>query len=173
MGEQFTRWTIRLALLLAVGALVRAKVQTPQGESTNRSIWPSTRVLWTAACLFYLAHVACAFHFVHGWSQAAAYRQTALTTAAFTGIDWGGGLYFNYLFSLLWLGDVLWWWLWPASFSGRAGWVATAWHGFFAFMAFNGAVVFAEQVSRLFGLALAAIALAAVLGRRKPVQAAE
>jgi hypothetical protein len=51
-------------------------------------------------------HVLAAFHFEHDWSHSAALKHTAQQTARLTGIDWGGGLYFNYVFLLLWLVDV-------------------------------------------------------------------
>jgi hypothetical protein len=152
MGELATRWTIRLALSLAVLAVWSAA--TAASESRGRR----TRALWTAACGCYLAHVACAFQFYHQWSHAAAYRRTALDTAALAGLDWGGGLYVNYLFTLLWTGDVAWWWLAEDSYLRRPACLSWVWHASFAFIAFNGAVVFAKGPAMWFGLVASGLA---------------
>ncbi|HEV3005325.1 MAG TPA: hypothetical protein VGX78_12740, partial [Pirellulales bacterium] len=103
-GELATRWTVRLALAgYFLGGALRAENRTPRGRLIGR-------IAWTLGCLFYLAHIACAFHVYHGWSHAAAYRHTAEQTAALTGWNWGGGIYFNYLFTVVWLADAIAWW---------------------------------------------------------------
>jgi hypothetical protein len=66
-------------------------------------IW---RAAWTAGCITLGIHVLTAMHFEHGWSHAGALRHTARQTLEVTGIDWGGGLYFNYGLLLLWTIDV-------------------------------------------------------------------
>jgi hypothetical protein len=146
LGEALTRWTIRFALALAVAALGARIAQW------NRP----ARLAWTAGCLIYLAHVLFAFHFYHDWSHAAAYEATARDTAAVFGLDWGGGLYFNYAFTLIWIVDAVWWWVHPASYEARPRWVNAAVYGFFVFMAFNGAVVFASGPMRWISLVLCA-----------------
>src|SRR5436190_19630563 len=104
----------------------------------------AARWLNTAGCAAFLAHVAAAFHFYHHWSHAAAYADTARQTAEFSGWNWGGGLYLNYLFAVLWLGEVIWSWVSPASYVDRSRAISRAIRGFFIFMIFNGAVVFAR-----------------------------
>ena len=52
-----------------------------------------------------LAHFALAFHLRYGWSQAAAVRETARQTAETFGLDWGGGVFVNYLFAIVWTID--------------------------------------------------------------------
>src|SRR6266849_9648535 len=146
LGDALTRWTIRVALALAVAALA-ARI-----GHRNRS----ARLAWTVGCLAYLAHIVCAFHFYHDWSHSHAYAATARDTAAEFGLDWGGGLYFNYAFTLVWIVDVLWWWVHPATYETRPRWVNVAVYGFFVFMAFNGAVVFASNPIRWFSLAVCA-----------------
>jgi len=144
LGEALTRWTIRLALALAVAALMARLAHR------NRA----ARLAWTAGCLLYLMHVASAFQFYHHWSHAAAYEATARDTAARFGLDWGGGLYFNYVFTVLWVTDVVWWWLGPRRYEARLAWVHVAVYGYFGFMAFNGAVVFASGQTRWVSLAV-------------------
>jgi hypothetical protein len=99
-----------------------------------------------------------AFQFVHQWSQDDAYAHTARETAAKVGIDWGGGLYINYVFIVLWAGDVAWWWLGPASYRRRPRFVAVLLHAFLAFILFNATVIFKEGWLRYAALA-ATIAL--------------
>ena len=146
-GELLTRLSIWLALVAyAVGAgmWLRARGRIPWME---RARWT-----WTVGCGFFLVHVVCAFAYYHHWSHTAAYRETARQTGELTGWPWGGGLYFNYLFAVAWLADVLWWWLAPASFARRSPRLNALWHGFFFFMVFNGAIVFGHGPVRWLGV---------------------
>src|SRR5437867_232780 len=106
LGELLTRATVWVALTLyATGEMVRLSArERPRWETVAR--W-----LWTGGCLAYLAHAAAAFEFFHAWSHAAAYADTARQTEAKFGLHWGGGLWFNYFFTGIWLADVLWWWI--------------------------------------------------------------
>lgn len=126
----------------------------------------SARLAWTVACAFYLIHVWAAFQFDHGWSHTAAYEHTAVQTAHVTGIRWGGGLYFNYLFTIVWIADVLWWWRGLTLYRDRPAWVSASIHWFFAFMFFNATVVFATGFVRWVGVA-ATLALGAMAIRRR------
>src|SRR5262245_23179114 len=107
-GDSLTRGTIWLALGCAAAMAVEAMLcqQRPRDERLAR--W-----LWTLGCAAYLGHVLAAFHFYHHWSHAAASRETARQTTETIGITWAGGIYFNYLFTALWLADVVWWWANP------------------------------------------------------------
>ena len=140
-----TIWTVRISFLLYVAALA-LMLADKRGA----------RVVWAAGFLAYLAHVAAAFHYFHHWSHAAAYQETARQTEELFGFAFGGGLYFNYAFTVVWGADVL--------FRFGSRWAAAAVHGFLAFMFFNGTVVFAQGWSRWAGVA--ATALLAVLWRR-------
>jgi hypothetical protein len=142
VGELLTRWTVRVALAFYVAGLA-SRCFSPR--------W--SRPAWTAGCVCYLLHVACAFEYYHHWSHADAYEFTARQTAAVVGLDWGGGLYANYAFTLLWLADVVWWWLRHASYLSRPRWIDVVVHGYLGFIAFNATVVFAQGWSRWFGIA--------------------
>src|SRR5437016_5284995 len=106
-GEWLTKGTIWLALCF-YGMGAAGLLASGHPARLNRARWT-----WTFACTLFLAHVICAFSYYHAWSHAAAYRETARQTAELTGWQWGGGLYLNYLVALVWLADVLWWWLAP------------------------------------------------------------
>jgi hypothetical protein len=146
-----TLWTIRAACLFYAIALA----------AWILSRHPAARVFWTLGLVCYLGHVAAAFSTHYGWSHQAAYESTARQTADLFRIRWGGGLYFNYAFTGIWAGDVLWIWLNPANYRARPRWIGIAIHSFMAFMVFNGAVVFASGWTRWFGFA--AITLLAIL----------
>ncbi len=133
-----TLWTVRLACLFYFAALA--------AWITGRR--DRARAAWTAGLSFYLLHAAAAFSFHHHWSHAAAYRETARQTAELFGFDWGGGLYFNYVFTAVWMADAGWLWRRPHSYYGRARWISAAVHGFLAFMVVNGAIVFASAPMR-------------------------
>jgi hypothetical protein len=129
------------------------------------------RLLWTAAALLTVAHAAAAFHGRHNWSHAAAYRDTAVQTAAVTGLHWGGGLFVNYAFLLVWTADVAWSWLSPHSYRRRPAILSAGIHAFVFFMFANGAVVFATGPIRLLGLAAMLAVAWAWYGRRiEPTQ---
>src|SRR5438876_3113025 len=101
VNEWLTRGAVWLALSLYVGGEVAQTFSRGQ-QSRVLSRWLSS-----VGCAAFGVHVACAFQFYHNWSHAAAYAETARQTAEFTGWKWGGGIYINYLFALVWLGEVV------------------------------------------------------------------
>lgn len=148
-GDFLTRLFIWLALIayaLASGMLLLS------GEHPGWRL--RARLVWTFGCASFLIHVLCAFAYFHHWSHAEAYRETARQTAALTGWQWGGGIYFNDAFAAAWLADVLWWWRAPVSFDRRPRWLTTTWHVFFFFMFFNGSIVFGHGPVRVLGIAI-------------------
>ncbi len=148
-GELFTRLTIWLALSgYACGAIIHF-VRRENLRWQARARWA-----WTLGCLGMLAHVACAFHVYHNWSQTSAYRETARQTAEVFNFNWGGGLYINYAFIAAWVLDVIWWWRGLAAYNRRPRYVVLAWQGFFLFMVFNATVVFKTGVLRWLGIVL-------------------
>lgn len=106
---------------------------------------PSSGVafFWTAGVVGLVAHMVCAFHFLHHWSHLAALKHTALRTFEVTGWSWAGGLYINYVFLLFWIWEAV--RLWRESL-GLSPVASLRWrrlvHGVFLFMMFNATVVF-------------------------------
>ena len=148
-GDLLTRGTIWLALVLyAVGEAGRLRMRADPALER----W--ARWAWTLGGLAYLLHVAAAFHYVHGWSHALAYADTARQTEGLLGLNWGGGIYFNYIFTAIWLADIAWWWLAHESFWRRPLVVERSLQLFFLFMVFNAAVVFPTGPVRWLGLAI-------------------
>lgn len=161
IAEWFTRGTIWLALSLYVAAevVIASKFSAPG----------CTAARWLNAfgVAAFAAHVACAFHFFHQWSHTAAYADTARQTAEFSGWNWGGGLYLNYLFGLVWLSELFWSVSSPTTHGQRSRWIGWLIRSFFMFMIFNGAVVFAHSVMRWYGLVLCTLLATSWWWRRK------
>ncbi len=152
MGELLIDWTIRLSLLAWWAASVLTVLRHGRG-------WPAThrtaRTLWTGGVVLFVAHVLAAFHFVHGWSHAAAVEQTAQEVAShpWLGFRFGAGVYVNETFGVVWLADVVWWWVAPASRDRRPAALTAALHALFVVMVFSGAVVFERGTVRWVTLA--------------------
>ena len=140
-------WLIRGSVWLALSFYVA-------GELAGAKSWSVARWLSTLGCAAFLVHIAGAFHFHHQWSHATAYADTARQTEQFTGWNWGGGLYINYLYALVWLGEILWSWANAGSYLQRRAWATWMVRGFFLFMMFNGAVAFVRGNIRWYGLIL-------------------
>ena len=155
-----TLWTVRLGLIFYFSAVMLWTVSRARPR-----LVPPTRLLWSIACALNIAHVLAAFHVHHGWSHAAAYEHTAQRTEALLGLDWGGGVYFNYLFVFVWTADVTWWWLSPGSYRSRARWIRfahLATHSYLFFIVLNATVIFETGRVRTFG-ALGCLALLTTL----------
>lgn len=152
-GALLTVWTIRLGLVAYFAALADLLLAPDQRRA---------RLWWTLGCLACWAHIGLAMHFVHHWDHAAVYEDTARQTREVVGLDWGGGIYINYLFALAWLADVAWWWLAPLSRAARGRWLAWLLHGFLAFIIFNATIVFKDGAIRW--ATIAACACLLVLG---------
>jgi hypothetical protein len=144
LGHLLTIWTIRLALACYVAYLAGLLVN---GWPER---WPGIgRWIWTIGCAFFVAHVVAAFQFEHHWSNRAAVAETARQTRDLLGVAFGEGIYFSYLFLMVWVADVVYWWLrGHAAYWGRRGWLGGLVHGYLGFIAFNGAIVFEGGIVR-------------------------
>ncbi len=157
MGHLLTIWTIRLAMVFYATVLA--------GCLTGRLSARRQRSLWTIGFSFFFAHLVCAFHFYHHWSNQLAVADTARQTKELMNWEFGEGIYFSYLFGLLWMADVLWSWCGFHSYSRRPRWLTLSIHGYLFFIAFNGVVVFENGPIRIAGVAVCLI-LAALAWRR-------
>ncbi|MEI7702468.1 MAG: hypothetical protein WCK86_21930 [Planctomycetia bacterium] len=144
--------TVRLALL-CYAACVTLQLMNCHGARWRFVL----RGLWTTGALLFVAHVLAAFHFAHHWNHQAAIQSTAEQTKELIGWAFGEGLYFSYLFVLLWLADVVWYWVSPVSYESRSLRVKLLLHGYLFFIAFNGAVVFESGVTRPVGVLLSTL----------------
>ena len=149
--------------------MILATVAWAAGETLMRRRAVSDRVaraIWTAGVALALIHVVLAFELVYGWNHEAAVAATVKQAADRFGMGWRVGIYVNYVFLALWLGDVCWWWLAPVSRASRSLRFETARLVFFVFMFVNGAVIFASGIGRVVGIVSVSIVLLAWATRR-------
>ena len=135
-------WTIRAALML----LWLAWWQEIRGQA------PRAKKFYVAGWLVYVAHVAAAFHFEHHWNHSEAVRHTAEASLRVTGVAAGFGIYFNHLFTLVWLYVAV-------SSSTERLRIRRAAQAYLLFMVVQGAVVFAPPL-----VAVVAAAMLVALG---------
>ena len=156
LGELLTRSTIWITIVLYTFGLVVMAISSTSGRQSQRD--SVARIVWTVAGLSLIAHVACAFHFYHNWSHESAYRETARQTNEVVGLNWGGGLFINYLFTISWIIDLAWWWRSGVDSYRQRPWpLVAAWHGFLIFIIFNATVIFTESTVRWVGLCICLI----------------
>ena len=155
-----TVWSIRLALLLFSLAVIARLCRVGRKVSENGGGWKEIRAIWVTGCLLAVVHVLAVFGYVMNWSHQAAIEDTTQRTRQLIGLSFGGGVYFNYAFLLIWICDAMWWCRWPDHYLRRS----LSWDvlviGYLWFIAFNSAVVFESGVIRWLGLA-ASVAIAA------------
>ena len=154
MGDLLTRVTIWLALALYAASQVARRRSA--ARTSGAGLW-----LLTFGWGLYIAHVLLAFDLHYDWSHAMAYAETATLTEALTGWRWGGGLYVNHLFSVVWGLEACWWRWAPESYERRAHEAELAMRVFFLFMIVNGAVVFVSGPQRWLGVAIVGVLLVA------------
>jgi hypothetical protein len=151
MGDLLTRNTVRLALgwyALALCLMMRLDADDWSAETTTGKL---ARWCWTWALVTFLVHLMMAFHFYHHWSHADAFERTRRIAGA------GEGIYASYLFTWLWLADVIVWWAWPERYASRPAWVDRGLHVFMLFIVFNSMIVFETGPIRWAGFALFAV----------------
>jgi hypothetical protein len=120
----------------------------------------AARIAWTGGAVLMVVHAAAAFALLYEGSHATAVAATARQTAALTGIDSAGGLYVNYAFLAVWVGDAAWWWAAPAGYAARSRILVAGLRTVFLFMFVNGAVVFADGWMQRLGTIAVAVAAA-------------
>lgn len=135
-GHSLIAWTVRACVVLYALAVRQYVFHGVKNPAANPSVY---RTHWTLAWLLCVLHVVCAFHFKHGWSHGAALTHTATVTERGVGINWGGGLYFNYLFLIWWGMDVL------RLHRRLTTWSSPSLHVVSAFMMINATVVFGPR----------------------------
>jgi len=151
-GEFLTRTTIWITIAAYTFGCVSFAL-------TGRKFrWDAAaRVAWTIGCASLISHMIFAFQFYHGWSHESAYRDTARQTEEVVGLNWGGGLFINYVLLIAWVVDITWWWLSGLdSYRSRPWPLVAVWHGFIVFIIFNATVVFADGIVRWVGLCICA-----------------
>jgi hypothetical protein len=153
-GRNMILWTVRFSVVLYVVAVWCRQFGVGRPGSDRR-----VTIAWSLSWLLCIAHVVCAFHFEHHWSQEAALKHTAEMTERVVGIHWGGGLYINYLFLTWWGVDAC------RLIHGSTQRTSAAFQWTAAFMMFNATVVFGP---RWWIIPMLIFAIAAVIRFRRP-----
>ncbi len=162
-GEMLTRNTVRLSLGWYTAALCLMMRLTAVDWAATTRLGRVARWCWTWGMICFLVHLAMAFHFYHHWSHAHAFETTRQASGT------GEGIYVSYLFTWLWIGDVLWWWIAPAAYATRSRSIDRLLHPFMLFITFNGMVVFETGLIRWAGLIMfAGLSAAWLLARGIP-----
>jgi hypothetical protein len=112
-----------------------------------------SRRAWLAGALLALTHSIAAFGVFYQWSHATAERLTALQAAQLTGLNVSGGIYVNYAFVAIWLIDAIWWSARPAGYERRPRALSLAIRLFLFAIVVSGAIVFADGMARIVGIA--------------------
>lgn len=171
MGSVMTVWTIRMAVLLLFAVLIGKVVAIGSGAKSKQQpdsfkMTPLINCLswvWFVGAIFALIHMILAFQFYHHWSHTAAVVETATQTEELIGWAFGGGIYFNYLFVMLWLIDGIWWLVNPATYLRRPRYWSFVVDGFLLFIAVNGTIIFESGFSRWLGVTLLATLLFCIM----------
>ena len=143
-GRELILWSVRLGLACYAVSCYRYLQRDsadPRRYETS-SAMRNDRLWWSVTGLILWVHFAAAFHFHHHWSHQHAFTHTAQRTGDMLGWEFGYGVYFNYLFLLLWAVDVCWWLFSPAGYLHRRRWISVSIQVFFLFVVINGAIVF-------------------------------
>ncbi len=153
-----TVWSIRGALvLLGVALVVRCAIRRRDLAGRGGS---AVRVIWVLGCLLAILHVIGVFGYLMHWSHQAALDDTGMKTEQLIGVRFEGGVYFNYLFLLLWGLDAAWWCLLPEVYLQRARLWEVSLIGYLWFIAFNATVVFESGPVRWAGVLVTLLMIA-------------
>jgi hypothetical protein len=143
------------------------------GETGRTSLRSWAWWAFTAGLALTIVHTLLAFAIVDNWVHEDAVRRTAMQTEAVFGVAAGWGVYVNYAFLAAWLADAWWWRASPRGYV-RPAMLTWTLRTFYLIVIFNGAIVFASGIRRLFGAAIVAwLCLCwGVLGRVNPAPSA-
>lgn len=115
-----------------------------------------SRHAWLAGALLAMIHAVAAFGVFYQWNHTTAERLTALQAAQLTGVSVSGGIYVNYAFLAIWLIDAVWWSARPISYERRPRALSLAIRLFLFAIVVSGAIVFADGMARIVGVAAVA-----------------
>ncbi len=166
LGFVLTAWTIRAAMIcLALVLLMRLRRSDLEtnalGDADQSAAEPAklaypvlASYIWLFGSLCALFHAFFAMGFYHQWSHDLAIEDTAQKTDSLLGLSFGAGIYFNYVFVVIWLLDAIWWIVNSNHYESRSSWITWMIYGYLIFIAINGAIVFETGPVRRFGIAV-------------------
>ncbi len=131
---------VRLSADLALLAFLIAWLCRVGFRSRSQAV--AERWLYAAGALLMLVHIVLAYGIFHRWSHAAALQHTAEQTEAVVGLSFAGGLYFNFVFVLVYLVDVVWRFRLREPDARQPRWLAITVDGFLLFIVAMSTIVF-------------------------------
>ena len=138
---------------ISLGFFVVGEGGRSRPASARRSPgWPW--LISAAGAVFLAIHIALAMSLVHNWSRASVTAVTAAQTEAIYGLNWGGGVFVNYVFLAVWIAELTAWRLAPAKYAMRARGITWTIRAFFFVVIANGAIVFAAGWRKALGTVL-------------------
>lgn len=145
---------VRGSMWLALSSFVAAHWGFRRAGSVAHG-WRPLAAYWVGAALA-LAHALAAFHWHYDWSHTQAVVATAEQTAEVFGLNWGGGVWVNYAFLVVWLADAG--WRTARRRHGVTGSTGT-WvlRGFYVIVIANGAITFVAWPMNLVGAVMVAV----------------
>lgn len=162
-GDDLIRITAWMSFGAYVAALQVILASRHKPARSRAAAW-----IWLTGGGLLLAHTLCAFQFKHAWSHSLALADTARQTQALTGLQWGGGLWLNYLAATAWIADAGWWLRHTRSGGSRPRRAHGLVAGFLGFLWLNGLIVFGSVPAQLLGLAgFLSLVWAWIRGRRQ------
>jgi len=112
MNDLIILWTARVAMGVALlryfADLYASRAADPQLSKTTKTpvVSGAACIVWTAGCCIFYLHLLAAFSLKFDWSHFAACEDTRRQTQELIGWNSGAGIWFNYLFAVLWPIDV-------------------------------------------------------------------
>lgn len=148
-----------LTVWLALAAFAAGELGKARARAWAWSMSASGAILLTI-------HILLAMAEHHGWSLASALEATARQTDDMFGLNWGGGVYVNYVFAAVWIAELFVWRQWPEGYAMRPGWIRWSLRAFYLVLIVSGAIIFAGGWRRLIGLAIVGVLAASWLPGR-------
>ena len=141
--------TIWISLLLfCVGEVGR------RDRDAGRAAAPVTWWAYANGALLLVVHIAIAMAVAHNWSHQSAIDATARQAYAVYGLNWGGGVYANYAFAVVWLFEVIRWRIRSATPTRRHAAIVWSIRAFYLVMILNAAVIFTPAPRNIAGAAM-------------------
>lgn len=151
MGPLLIAWSIRISLVFFAAVLLARLWLGPHSGKRVLAIF------WTIGFLLFLVHVLTAYHFHYNWNHSVAVTETAQQTKEQIGIEFGSGIYFNFVFLICCGVEVIWSWCPNRHCTGVVRWLRSFGFATMLFIAFNGTVIFKSGWMRALGLLFTAM----------------
>ena len=137
-------------------ALILFCIGEPGRRDLDAGRVPAPLTWWAYAigAVILIAHMVIAMGVAHNWSHQSSVDATARQTYAVYGLNWGGGVFMNYVFAALWLIEAIRWQIRSATPTPRRAAIVWSIRIFYLVMILNAAVIFTPAPRRYAGAAM-------------------